>query len=54
MLRVLSGTQRGWMGKLALNPGFIAAMHAHAAQPHQLITPRGGHLRGSEGRINLD
>jgi 2-polyprenyl-6-methoxyphenol hydroxylase-like FAD-dependent oxidoreductase len=32
MLRVLSGTQRGWIGKLALTPGFIAAMSAHAAQ----------------------
>lgn len=39
MLRVLSGTQRGWMGKLALNPGFIAAMHAHAAQPASVDNP---------------
>ncbi|MCY1250025.1 hypothetical protein D9M72_636140 [compost metagenome] len=26
MLRVLSGTQRGWWGKLGLSPGFVAAM----------------------------
>ncbi|MEG2804940.1 NAD(P)/FAD-dependent oxidoreductase [Stenotrophomonas sp.] len=29
MLRVLSGTQRGWLGKLGLSPGFIDAMAAH-------------------------
>ena len=28
MLRVLSGTQRGWWGKLGLSPGFVAAMAA--------------------------
>ncbi|HAI45128.1 MAG TPA: FAD-dependent monooxygenase, partial [Stenotrophomonas sp.] len=26
MLRVLSGTQRGWLGTLGLSPGFLAAM----------------------------
>lgn len=29
MLRILSGTQQGWLGKLALEPGFIAALSAH-------------------------
>jgi len=28
MLRVLSGTQRGWWGKLGLSPGFVEAMAA--------------------------
>ena len=31
MLRILSGTQQGWLGKLALEPGFIAALSAHRA-----------------------
>jgi 2-polyprenyl-6-methoxyphenol hydroxylase-like FAD-dependent oxidoreductase len=31
MLRVLSGTQRGWLGKLGLSPGFIDAMAAQDA-----------------------
>jgi hypothetical protein len=26
MLRVLSGTQRGWWGTLGLSPGFVEAM----------------------------
>ncbi|KAF1710600.1 oxidoreductase [Pseudoxanthomonas kalamensis DSM 18571] len=30
MLRVLSDTQRGWFGRLPLQPGFIAAMARHA------------------------
>jgi 2-polyprenyl-6-methoxyphenol hydroxylase-like FAD-dependent oxidoreductase len=31
MLRVLSGTQRGWLGRLPLSPGFVDALgHAHA------------------------
>lgn len=29
MLRILSGTQQGWLGKLALAPGFIEALSAH-------------------------
>lgn len=31
MLRVLTGTQRGWWGALGLSPGFIAAMDAARA-----------------------
>jgi 2-polyprenyl-6-methoxyphenol hydroxylase-like FAD-dependent oxidoreductase len=37
MLRVLSGTQRGWLGKLRLSPGFVEAMRpleAEAASAH--------------------
>jgi hypothetical protein len=26
MLRILSGTQQGWFGKYALQPGFIEAL----------------------------
>jgi hypothetical protein len=26
MLRILSGTQQGWFGKLAMQPEFIAAL----------------------------
>jgi hypothetical protein len=26
MLRVLSGTQRGWLGRYRLQPGFIEAL----------------------------
>jgi len=26
MLRVLTGTQRGWFGRLALAPGFLRAI----------------------------
>ena len=29
MLRILSGTQHGWLGKLALQPEFIAALSVH-------------------------
>lgn len=32
MLRVLSGTQRGWWGTLGLSPGFIEAMTPRAAE----------------------
>ncbi|HAV71502.1 MAG TPA: FAD-dependent monooxygenase, partial [Stenotrophomonas sp.] len=28
MLRVLSGTQQGWLGRLPLSPGFMQAMQA--------------------------
>lgn len=31
MLRVLSGTQRGWLGRLPLSPAFVQAMHAARA-----------------------
>lgn len=31
MLRVLSGTQRGWLGRLPLSPAFVQAMHAPRA-----------------------
>ena len=31
MLRILSGTQQGWFGTLALQPGFIEALAAHRA-----------------------
>lgn len=33
MLRVLSGTQHGWLGKLALAPEFLAALDARAPAP---------------------
>ncbi|MET0809163.1 MAG: NAD(P)/FAD-dependent oxidoreductase [Pseudoxanthomonas sp.] len=29
MLRILSGTQQGWFGKLALQPGFVDALAGH-------------------------
>jgi 2-polyprenyl-6-methoxyphenol hydroxylase-like FAD-dependent oxidoreductase len=29
MLRILSGTQQGWWGKLALQPGFVQALAGH-------------------------
>jgi 2-polyprenyl-6-methoxyphenol hydroxylase-like FAD-dependent oxidoreductase len=32
MLRVLSGTQRGWWGTLGLSPGFVEAMTPRAAE----------------------
>ena len=32
MLRVLSGTQRGWWGTLGLSPGFVASMAAHVVE----------------------
>lgn len=35
MLRVLSGTQRGWWGKLPLSAGFVDAMAAHAGNPER-------------------
>ncbi|WP_153165219.1 FAD-dependent oxidoreductase [Stenotrophomonas nematodicola] len=31
MLRVLSGTQHGWMGRLPLSPGFVTAMREYRA-----------------------
>jgi 2-polyprenyl-6-methoxyphenol hydroxylase-like FAD-dependent oxidoreductase len=37
MLRILSGTQQGWLGKLALEPGFIAALSAHRTP----VSPKG-------------
>ena len=33
MLRVLSGTQHGWFGSLALDPAFIAAMACREQAP---------------------
>ena len=33
MLRVLSGTQHGWFGSLALDPAFVDALAARAQMP---------------------
>ena len=34
MLRILSGTQHGWFGKLALQPEFLKALSVHAEAVH--------------------
>jgi hypothetical protein len=36
MLRVLSGTQHGWFGKLPLEPGFLQALVEAAPMAEQL------------------
>jgi len=44
MLRVLTGTQRGWLGRLRLPPGFVQALQDHSPQPvrEASIDPRRG------------
>ena len=34
MLRILSGTQHGWFGKLVLQPEFLKALSVHAEAVH--------------------